>query len=101
MLESYANPQKTREVLQFGPKKNLRFEFEVFGGCGQGWGMFCLFWFFFYDIIAQTMSRNCGKSLFGSKAVIRVFRAVDRLLGVSGAKVMAKRPKSFKITLGK
>ena len=50
-----SNPRKIlKSCSLFWEKKLLRFGFGVFGGCRQSEGRFCLFWFFFYDVIAQT-----------------------------------------------
>jgi len=61
MLESYSNPRKTPEVLQFGLKKKLlRLGFGFLVDVARVGICFAFFWFFFYDIITRTMSKNCG-----------------------------------------
>jgi len=63
MIESYSNPRKTREVLWFALEKNnlgLGFSVDV---VRVRVGLAC-FWFFFFDVRDQTMSRICG-SKFG------------------------------------
>jgi len=77
-------------------KTTFKFGFGVFDGWRQGEVCFSLFRFSFMTSSPKQWSDIVAQSLFGFVTVIRVFRALERLPSVSGAKVMGKRPQFFK-----
>jgi len=58
--------------------------------------MFYFFWFLFYDVIAQTMSRYCGSKFVWILGCNTSLWSTDRLPSDFGVKAMAKRSQFFK-----